>query len=602
MLPAKVTRLVLTTAIVRLLLPRCLRLPLTLWRYRRYFAEGLRCLWQGRLGVPVLDALAIGAGILIRSYGTANSIMLLLKISDILQQRTLNKTHKALRKSLTRHVNRAWLLTNSGNEISVPLRLVSPGSLIVVRTGALIPVDGQVTDGEGEVNEALMTGEFLPARKSIGSRVYAGTVLSNGRLIIRVEAVNGQTRITRIINMAERADGYKSHHQADCEHLADRIVPWSLLAAAMTWILSGRIGRASSVLMVDYSCALKLTTPIVMATAMRQAIKRGVLVKGGKYLEALAAADTVIFDKTGTLTSTTPEVSRVLSQPPFTQEEVLRLTACIEEHFQHSMAQAIVKAAAKLHLSHHEEVHGEPELIVARGIRTKVKGKIALVGSEQFLFGDEGIIPEGDIREQAAAIAGESVIWLAVDGKVAGAICLRESVRREAADVIRHLRLLGLRHIIMLTGDTEQAAFPVAEELGIDEYYTGMSPEEKAELVCRMHHAGHHIILVGDGVNDSPAMSCAQAAVAMKDAADLAHEVADITLLEDNLHGLIHLRLLAVAALARIHNNYRFIALFNSALIALGAFGIFPPLLSAWLHNLSTVGACMTSRRPLCKS
>ncbi len=599
MLPAKVTRLVLTTGLVRLLLPQFLRLPLTLWRYRSYFAEGLRCLWNGRLGVPVLDALAIGSGILTRSYGTANSIMLLLKISDILQQRTLNKTRKALRKKLTRQVNRVWLLTRNGNEISVPLRQVSPGSLIVVRTGALIPVDGQVTDGEGEVNEALMTGEFMPARKSTGSHVYAGTALSNGRLIIRVEAVDEGTRITRIIDMAERADGYKSHLQTDCEHLADRIVPWSLLAAAMTWILSGRMGRASSVLMVDYSCALKLTTPIVMATAMRQAVNHGVLVKGGKYLEAVAGADTIVFDKTGTLTAPTPEVSRVLAQAPYTQNDVLRLTACIEEHFQHSMAQAIVAAAEKHHLSHRREEHGEPELIVARGIRTTVMGKPALVGSEQFLFGDEGITSEGNIRERAAAIPGESVIWLAIDGKVAGAICLKESVRPEAAGVIHRLRQLGLSRIIMLTGDTEQTAIPVAEVLGIEEYHAGMSPEEKAELVCRLHKEGHRIILVGDGVNDSPAMSCAQAAVAMKDAADLAHDVADITLLENSLEGLIHLRLLAVAAMERIHRNYRFIALFNSTLIALGAFGIFPPLLSAWLHNLSTVGACMTSRRPL---
>lgn len=597
MLPAKVTRLVLTAGAIRLLLPQWLRLPLTLWRYRRYFAEGIKALWNGRLGVPVLDALAIGTGILTRSYGAANSIMLLLKISDILQRRTLRKTRKALRRSLSQRINKVWLLHPDGTEISVPLRKVCNGDLIVVRTGALIAVDGTITDGQAEVNEALLTGEAAPVCKQSGNRVFAGTTVNSGRLIIRVDEVNEHTRINRIVNMVEHADEHKALIQSDCEHLADRIVPWSLLAAGLTWALSGRIGRAAAVLMVDYSCALKLTTPIVMATAMRQAIKRGVMIKGGKYLEAVAMADTIIFDKTGTLTTATPSVSQVLAIAPYTQKDILRIVACIEEHHHHSMAQAIVREARRRRIRHRDEEHGDVHLVVARGLRTTYHGQPTLVGSAQFLFTDEGIAPAPKLTEQVAP--GESVTWLAIGGKLAGAVCLHDTLRPEAAQVIRELRELGLNRIILLTGDTQASAAPIAQALGISECYAARSPEEKAAFVCRLREEGHRIIMVGDGVNDSPAMTCAAAAIAMKDAADLAHEVADITLLENCLLGLVPLRLISVAALKRIHANYRFIAAFNSALIAVGAFGLLPSLLSAWLHNLSTVGICVASRRSL---
>ena len=595
MLPAKITRLLLTAGTLRLLLPQWMRLPLTLWRYRHFFAEGIRSLLAGRLGVPVLDALAIGAGIITRSYGAANSIMILLRISDILQHRTLRKTRKALRKSLSRRINRVWLLQGDGLEVSVPLREIQPGDSVVVRTGALIAVDGTVTDGMAEVNEALMTGEAAPVCKQRGSRVYAGTTVNCGRLVVCVESVDVRTRIRRIVNMVEHADEHKALIQTDCEHLADRIVPWSLLAAGLTWVISARIGQVSAVLMVDYSCALKLTTPIVMATAMRQAVKHGVIVKGGKYLEAVAMADTIIFDKTGTLTTATPSVSRILALPPYSQDDVLRIVACIEEHFHHSMAQAIVKEARHRRLRHRREEHGEVQLVVARGVRTTVHGQNALVGSALFLFRDEGVEAAPELEAQINE--GDSVTWLAIGERAVGAVCLRDTLRPEAAEVIRDLRALGLKNIRLLTGDTAQSTVPVAQALGITDYCTGMSPEQKAAVVCELRDMGHKIIMVGDGVNDSPAMTCAEAAVSMKDAADLAREVADITLLENSLSGLVDLRRLSVAALQRIHSNYRFIAAFNSALIAAGAFGVFPPLLSAWLHNLSTVGVCVTSRR-----
>lgn len=597
MLPARINRLLIKAAAIRLLLPQYLRLPLALWRYRRYFAEGIRSLWQGKLGVPVLDALAIGVGIATRSYGAANSIMLLLKISDILQQRTLRKTRKALRRSLSQRIERVWLRRADGVEISTPLREIHPGDCIVVRTGGMVPVDGEVLDGRAEVNEAQMTGESAETTKQAGSRVFAGTSIQCGRLLIRVISVDEKTRINKLIALAEQADALKAHVQTDCEHLADHIVPWSLLAAGLTWALSGRIGRASSVLMVDYSCALKLTTPIVMATVMRQAVKHGVMVKGGKYLEAVAEADTVVFDKTGTLTTATPHVSRILALPPRSEDDVLQLVAGIEEHFHHSKAHAIMAEARRRHLHPSQEKHGEVELVVGRGIRSSIDGYQILVGCERFLFEDEGIPRNAELESQLERGGCESTIWLAVGGQAVGVICLQDTLRPEAADVIRSLKTQGIQRVIMLTGDIQSAADSAATELGITEYYAALQPEQKADIVCKLREEGRKVILVGDGVNDSTAMTCAQVAVSMKDAADLAREISDITLLENNLKALVALRQLAVAAMRRIHSNYRFIAGFNSALILLGAFGVLPPLLSAWLHNLSTVGTCMSSAR-----
>lgn len=594
----RLAKMVAGHLLMRLLLPLPLRLPVAIWRYRRHLGAGLGALWRGKLNVPVLDAVSIGLGIATGAYTAANSIMFLLHISDVLQEHTLNKTRTALTGSLALHIDRVWLLRD-GQEVSISLDEVETGDLLVVRTGGLIPVDGIVERGEAEVNEAFMTGESAPAIKRKGVSVFAGTTIDNGSLVIRVTALNAETRISRIMALIDHAEDLKARIQTKAEHLADRIVPYSLLVAALTWLWTRDINRTLSVLMVDYSCALKLSTPIAVSAAMKEAVGKGIVIKGGKYLESLAEADTLVFDKTGTLTTATPTVCRVIAMEGYTEDEVLRTAACIEEHFPHSMARAIVAEASRRQL-HHDEEHAEVKFIVAHGVHTTIHGIPAVVGSAHYVFEDEKVAVDATrLEEIQQQTRGLSVIYLGIGGKLAGCICLEDEIRPEAPQVISRLQQAGFTRILMLTGDSVQAAEYVAGKLGITEYRAQVMPEDKAELVRQLKKEGRKVIMIGDGVNDSPAMSCADVAVSMKDAADLAREVSDITLLDNTLESLVNLRLLAIAAMARIRGNYRFIAGFNSGLIALGSLGILSPVMSAWLHNFSTVAVCAHSTRAL---
>lgn len=594
----KLALMCLRHVVMRFIVPSWLVLPLALLRYRRYLVEGLRSLCRLRLDVPVLDAVSIGLSLYMREYRGANSIMFLLGVSDLLQQHTLQKARGALKESLALNIDHVWLL-RGGTEVSVPLDDISAGDLIVVRAGSMIPVDGVVESGEAEANEAYMTGESAPAPKRPGLMAYAGTTVVTGSLVLRVQSVSSETRISRIMALIDNAEELKARVQARAEHLADRIVPYSLAAAAATWLLTRSVARAMAVLTVDYSCALKLSTPITVSSAMKEGVNRGLVIKGGKYLEALAEADTIVFDKTGTLTTAEPSVVKVIAFAPYAEDEVLRHAACIEEHFPHSMARAIVNEAARRGLRH-EEQHAEVNYVVAHGVNTTLHGRPALVGSAHYVLEDEHVQATQAqldcIREQAN---GYSVIYLAIGGSLAGCICLSDTLRPEAAGVVAGLRRAGISRIIMLTGDSRNAAECVARKLDIDEFRAQVLPEDKADIIRRLKEEGRRVIMVGDGVNDSPAMSVADAAISMKDSADLAREVSDITLVHNSLDSLLDLRELATAAMRRIRRNYRFITGFNSGLIGLAAMGALPPVLSAFLHNASTVGLCAMSTRPM---
>lgn len=578
----------------RFLLPVQLRFLLTLWRFREYLVAAARSLSHLRLDVPVLDGVAIGASIATGQSASARSIMLMLQISDKLQEHTQRKTKIALTDSLAVQVDQVWLL-HRGQEVGVPLSDLKKGDKIVVRTGAMIPVDGVVVHGEAAVNEASMTGESTCSHKRPGVSVYAGTTIEEGGLTIKVSAVDKDTRISRIMHLIEESEELKAKIQSEAEHLADKIVPYSLLTAAVTGAVTRNTQRALSVLMVDYSCALKLSTPIAVLSAMREATAIGALVKGGRYLEAMAEADTIVFDKTGTLTTATPKVVKVVALGDYSENEVLRTAACIEEHFPHSMAQAIVQEAKRRHLKH-EEFHSEVNYIVAHGVNTSIDGKRASVGSSHYIFEDEQIPLDKAERKHLEEMGeGLSCIYLAIGGQVAGCIYLEDEPREEAIEVVKQLRAAGIEHIIMLTGDSKQAAKVVSKKLGITEYRAQVLPEDKAAYIQELKDQGRRVIMVGDGVNDSPAMSCADVSVSMKNAADLAREISDITLLSNSLKSLVELRVLSQQALARIRSNYRVIIGINTGLIALGSLGLMTPFLSALLHNLSTFAVCLHS-------
>lgn len=584
--------------VMRFIVPSWLTLPLALLRYRRHLMEGLRFLCRLRLDVPVLDAVSIGLSLAMREYRGANSIMFLLGVSDLLQQHTLQKARGALKESLSLNIDHVWQL-REGTEVSVSPGDISVGDLIVVRAGSMIPMDGVVESGEAEVNETYMTGESAPAAKRPGLMAYAGTTVETGLLVLRVQSIDSETRISRIMALIDNAETLKARVQARAEHLADCIVPYSLAAAAATWLLTRSATRAMAVLTVDYSCALKLSTPITVSAAMRDGANRGLIIKGGKYLEAVAEADTIVFDKTGTLTTAEPSVVKIIAFEPYAEDEVLRHAACIEEHFPHSMARAIVNEAARRGLRH-EEQHAEVNYVVAHGVNTTLHGCPALVGSAHYVLEDEQVqaTPEqlDYIRRQTN---GHSVIYLAIGGKLAGCICLSDTLRPEAPEVIAGLRRAGITRIIMLTGDSRNAAESVARKLGVDEFRAQVLPEQKADIIRELKAQGHCVIMVGDGVNDSPAMSVADAAISMKDSADLAREVSDITLAQNSLESLPELRQLATAAMLRVRQHYRFITGFNSSLIGLASLGTLTPVLAAFLHNASTVGVCAMSMRPM---
>ena len=579
----------------KLFLPPPLRMAKAFWNYGSYFRRGMAGLGSGRLNVAVLDAVSIGVSIGTRAYGTANSIMFLLSISDLLENYTRKKTRAALAASLSINVDQVWRVEKDGMR-QVPMEQIRPGDKIRVDAGNVIPVDA-VLSGEAEVNQAAMTGESEAAAKQEGSVVFAGTTLETGSLVIRVDAMGDQSRINNIIALIDHSEELKARIQSRAEKLADSIVPLTLLTAGALFLFTRNISKALSVLMVDYSCAIKLATPISVISAMKEASARKIMIKGGKFMELFARADTIVFDKTGTLTSACPQVTQIVPLSDCSREYILKTAACLEEHFPHSVARAVVRKALEEGL-HHEEEHAEVEYIVAHGISSRLHGKKVLVGSYHFLFEDEGIPLTEEQRQTIRSHArGKSNIFLAIGRRAIGMIGVSDPPRPEARETIARLKRQGISSIIMLTGDSESAARAISRQLGITEYRSQVLPEDKARFIQQLKQSGRTVCMVGDGINDSPALSCADVSVSMKDSSDIAREVADISLLSSSLSELAVLRELSCAVLEKIERNYRFIVGFNTSLILLGMFGLITPALSAFLHNASTVYVSARSTR-----
>lgn len=577
----------------KIILPIPIRRVRMLYHAAHYLYRGLDSLTSFRADVALLDGTAIAASLISHNYKSVGSMMFLLSISDMLEDYTMQKTKSTLKSSLALNVDSVWLVEEDDNgteiERQFPLTELKKGNRIRIRTGAIIPVDGVIADGDAMINEASMTGESLAVHKGEGKAVHAGTVVEEGSVIIEVRSVNDETRLNKIIDMIEDSEELKASIQSKAERLADSIVPYSLLTTALTYLLTGNTSKALAVLMVDFSCAIKLTTPISVISAMKEASDNRMMVKGGKHLEAYANADTIVFDKTGTLTNAHPVLEKVIPCGKYERDEVLRIAACIEEHFAHSVATAIVKQAEKEGL-HHEEDHSEVEYIVAHGISTTYDGKRAIIGSRHFVEDDEGIrftkkqqkLIEENIKEY-------SVIYLAIGKKLQGILCISDPVRDEAHDVISQLKELGISNVVMLTGDSENAAHKIANDLGITQYRSQVLPEDKASIIQELKDEGHQVIMVGDGINDSPALSAADVSVAMRNSSDIAREVADISLLSDDLHDLVTLRKLSTGMLDKINSNYKHIVMFNGLLIGLGLLGFIPPTSTSLLHNLSTM-------------
>ena len=555
----------------------------------KYIWKGIQTLAQGKIEVPVLDATAIGVSMLRGDYGTAGSVMFLLGVGELLEEWTHKKSVGDLARSMSLNVGKVWL-KKDGQEILVPSEKIVAGDEIVVHMGNLIPFDGEVSNGEGMVNQASLTGESVPVRRTLGSVVYAGTVLEEGELTILVKQTGGSSRYEKITAMIEESEKLKSGLESKAEHLADRLVPYSLGGTALTYLLTRNATKALSILMVDFSCALKLAMPISVLSAIREANQHKITVKGGKFLEAVAEADTIVFDKTGTLTKAQPTVAEVVSfSETKSPDELLRIAACLEEHFPHSMAKAVVDAAKEKHLDH-EEMHSKVEYIVAHGISTTINGEKAIIGSYHFVFEDENsIIPEG-MEEKFRHLPEEySHLYLALEGVLAAVICIEDPLRPEAAEIIRQLKKAGLKKIVMMTGDSERTAKAIAKKVGVDEYYAEVLPEDKANFVEKEKAEGRKVIMIGDGINDSPALSAADVGIAISNGAEIAREIADITVAADDLAEILVLRMLSNRLMKRIHKNYRFIVTFNAGLILLGVGGILQPTTSALLHNTSTL-------------
>ena len=571
------------------LLPAPIRAIYTTVVSVKYIWKGIQTLAQGKIEVPVLDATAIGVSMLRGDYGTAGSVMFLLGVGELLEEWTHKKSVGDLPRSMSLNVGKVWL-KKDGQEILVPSEKIVAGDEIVVHMGNLIPFDGEVSTGEGMVNQASLTGESVPVRRTLGSVVYAGTVLEEGELTILVKQTGGSSRYEKITAMIEESEKLKSGLESKAEHLADRLVPYSLGGTALTYLLTRNATKALSILMVDFSCALKLAMPISVLSAIREANQHKITVKGGKFLEAVAEADTIVFDKTGTLTKAQPTVAEVVSfSETKSPDELLRIAACLEEHFPHSMAKAVVDAAKEKHLDH-EEMHSKVEYIVAHGISTTINGEKAIIGSYHFVFEDENsIIPEG-MEEKFRHLPEEySHLYLALEGVLAAVICIEDPLRPEAAEIIRQLKKAGLKKIVMMTGDSERTAKAIAKKVGVDEYYAEVLPEDKANFVEKEKAEGRKVIMIGDGINDSPALSAADVGIAISEGAEIAREIADITVAADDLAEILVLRMLSNRLMKRIHKNYRFIVTFNAGLILLGVGGILQPTTSALLHNTSTL-------------
>ncbi len=582
----------------KMFLPYPFRACVTTVKSVKYLWKGLQCLWQRKIEVPVLDATAIGVSIFRNDIETAGSVMFLLGIGELLEEWTHKKSVDDLARTMSLNVGKVWL-KREDQEVLVPTSKIRPGDEVVVHMGNVIPFDGVVNDGEAMVNQASLTGESVPVRRIVENSVYAGTVVEEGELTVLVKEVGGSSRFEKIVTMIEESEKLKSALEGKAEHLADKLVPYSLGGTALTYLLTRNVNKAISVLMVDFSCALKLAMPISVLSAIREASLYHVTVKGGKYLEAVADADTIVFDKTGTLTKAKPTVVDVVSFNGAEPDELLRIAACLEEHFPHSMAKAVVDAAQQENLAH-EEMHTKVEYIVAHGISTTIDGKRAVIGSSHFVFEDENCtIPEGK-QELFDSLPKEySHLYLAIEGKLAGVICIEDPLREEAEAVVNSLKRAGITKVVMMTGDSERTAAAIAKRVGVDEYYSEVLPEDKAGFIEREKAAGRKVIMIGDGINDSPALSAANVGIAISDGAEIAREIADITVGSDDLYQIVTLKLLSDSLMKRIRGNYRFIVSFNLGLILCGVAGILQPTTSALLHNTSTLFISLKSMQNL---
>ena len=585
---------VLGKAACTLFLPAPLRAAQVIRHMIPFLRKGLHCLRQRRIKVELLDALSSGISACRRDFGTAGAVMFLLELGELLEDWTRKKSVADLAESLSLHVDRVWLQTPAG-EVLTPIAQVRPGDRVVIRAGGVIPVDGVLAEGEATVNQASLTGEPVPVPKRPGGAVYAGTVVEEGECVIEVRQASGQSRYDQIVTMIERSEQMKSAAEAKASGLADKLVPYTFAGSLLGFVLTRSVTRALSVLMVDFSCALKLAMPLAVLSAMREAGREHITVKGGKFLEAVAGADTIVFDKTGTLTHACPRVVQVVPFGGRDEAEMLRLAACLEEHFPHSMANAVVAEAKRRGLTH-EEYHSKVEYLVAHGIASAVDGEQVRIGSAHFIFEDEGVqIPTEEQARFDALPSEYSQLYLAIDGELAAVLCISDPLREEAHSVLEALRGLGLHHTVMLTGDSPRTAAAIASQAGVDEFRAGVLPADKADYVAALRRQGHTVLMVGDGINDSPALSEADAGIAISDGAAIAREIADITIAADSLWELVRLRQLAMALMTRIHANYRFVIGFNGVLIALGMAGVLPPAASAMLHNLSTLGVSLHS-------
>ncbi len=578
----------------RLIVPEPIRRLWILIKTAKYIIRGLKTIGKGGLKVELLDSIAISAAVKTEDYKTASSVMFLLKIGDTLEEWTHKKSVDDLARQMSLNIDKVWMLTDSG-EVLTDYEEISCGDKVVVRMGNIIPFDGKVCDGEAVVNQASMTGEPEGVRKAAGCPVFAGTVLEEGELTIEVSNVSGNGRFDKIVKMIEESEKMKSSVESKAERLADRLVPYTLAASALTYLISRNISKAVSVLMVDYSCALKMAMPISVLSAIKESADYGITVKGGRFMEEVATADTIVFDKTGTLTMASPMVARVVSFNGEAEDELLRQAACLEEHFPHSVAKAVVDAAVQKGLTH-EEMHSKVDYIVAHGIASSIEGKKAVIGSYHFVFEDEKVeIPE-DKKELFDSLPAQySHLYFAKGGKLCACILIEDPMRDEVVEVVEELKNIGFKHIVMMTGDSERTAAAIASAAGIDEYYSEVLPEDKASYVEKAKESGRRVIMVGDGINDSPALSAADVGIAISDGAEIARQIADITISSSDLKSIITLRKLSTLLMKRIGFNYRTIVGFNTALIALGIAGILPPATSAMLHNGSTVALGLKS-------
>lgn len=584
----------------KLLLPWPIRTALTVGRSIKYIGIGLKCLLQRKIEVPVLDATAITVSLVTKDFSTASSIMFLLGIGELLEEWTHKKSVDDLARSMSLNVSKVWLRTPENQEILVESSKIEKGDKVVVHMGNVIPFDGEVLDGDAMVNQASLTGESVPVQRTVGNTVFAGTVVEEGEITIRVKEVEGNNRFDQIVTMIEESEKLKSELEGKAEHYADKLVPWTLGATGLTYLLTRNVTKAMSILMVDFCCALKLAMPISVLSAIREASLYNVTVKGGKFLEVVAEADTIVFDKTGTLTKAHPTVVDVVNfNDEYSSDDMLRVAACLEEHFPHSMAKAVVDAASKKGLSH-EEMHTKVEYIVAHGIATSINGKRTVIGSYHFVFEDEKcVVPAGKEPLFESLPLYYSHLYLAIEGKLSAVICIEDPLRDEAAAVVTSLKKAGISKVVMMTGDSERTASVIAKKVGVDEYYAEVLPEDKAAFVEREKAKGRKVIMIGDGINDSPALSAANVGIAISDGAEIAREIADITVGSDDLYQIVTLKYISNALMKRIKSNYRKIVGFNSGLIALGVAGVLPPTTTALLHNGSTILISVNSMKNL---